>query len=176
MEATQWPSWLNGELGLPDYNLVLAVGSEPRLVPGPSALDARQNAPRPLRVRVPSDRLVRLRYPCEARGETMKTDNLHVVHARAAGLDIHKMQITASVRICLPDGGEPLVETRTFEALPGGIGEMVAWLLEHEDAAGDLRGAARRHALPRSGSGLRSPDGEPERSALDPDAAPARLS
>ena len=31
----------------------------------------------------------------------MMTDTLHVVHARAAGLDVHKMQITVSVRLCL---------------------------------------------------------------------------
>lgn len=92
----------NGELRLPECNLVPAVGSQPRIVPGLCALDARQSAPHPLRVRVPSDRLVRLRYPCEARGEVMKTDNLRVVHARAAGLDIHKMQITVSIRICAP--------------------------------------------------------------------------
>ena len=29
----------------------------------------------------------------------MMTDPLHVVHARAAGLDVHKMQITASVAL-----------------------------------------------------------------------------
>ena len=62
----------------------------------------------------------------------MKTDNLHVVHARAAGLDIHKMQITASVRTCGSDGGESQLETRTFEALPSGLDEMVAWLLDRE--------------------------------------------
>jgi len=123
---------LNGELRLPEYNLVPAVGSEPRIVPGPCALDARQNAPHPLRVRVPSDRLVRLRYSCEARGETMKTDSLHVVHARAAGLDIHKMQITVSLRICAPGGGEPRIDTRTFEALPSGLDEMVGWMLDQE--------------------------------------------
>ena len=70
----------------------------------------------------------------------MKTDNLHVVHARAAGLDIHKMQITASIRICPADGGEPLVETRTFEALPSGIDEMIGWLLDSEVEAAVMEG------------------------------------
>ena len=60
----------------------------------------------------------------------MMTDPLHVVHARAAGLDVHKMQITASVRLCTPGAGEPQVETRTFEALASGLDEMVAWLRE----------------------------------------------
>ena len=60
----------------------------------------------------------------------MMTDTLHVVHARAAGLDVHKMQITVSVRVCAPGAGEPQVETRTFEALASGLNEMVAWLRE----------------------------------------------
>ena len=60
----------------------------------------------------------------------MMTDTLHVVHARAAGLDVHKMQITVSVRVCAPGAGEPQVETRTFEALASGHNEMVAWLRE----------------------------------------------
>ncbi len=64
---------------------------------------------------------------CEARGEVLKTDSLHVVHARAAGLDVHKMQITASVRICAA-GGETRVETRTFDALASGLDEMIAWM------------------------------------------------
>ena len=32
----------------------------------------------------------------------MMTDTLHVVHARAAGLDVHKMQITASTPTARP--------------------------------------------------------------------------
>ena len=59
----------------------------------------------------------------------MMTDTLHVVHARAAGLDVHKMQITASVRLCT-GAGEPQIETRTFEALASGLDAMVAWLRE----------------------------------------------
>ena len=66
----------------------------------------------------------------------METDSLHIVHARAAGLDVHKMQITASVRICLPGGSEPHLDTRTFDALASGLDEMIAWLRErHTDAA-----------------------------------------
>ena len=36
----------------------------------------------------------------------MLNDELHVVHARAAGLDVHKMEITATVRLCV-NAGEP---------------------------------------------------------------------
>ena len=70
----------------------------------------------------------------------MKTDSLHVVHARAAGLDIHKMQITVSIRICAPGGGEPRIETRTFEALPSGLDEMVAWMLDQEVGGAVMEG------------------------------------
>ena len=70
----------------------------------------------------------------------MMTDTLHVVHARAAGLDVHKMQITVSVRLCAPGLGEPQVETRTFEALASGLDEMVAWLRERSVDAAVMEG------------------------------------
>lgn len=34
--------------------------------------------------------------------DTIHTDTLNVIHARAGGLDVHKMQITASVRLARP--------------------------------------------------------------------------
>ena len=43
----------------------------------------------------------------------MVNDALHVVHPRAAGLDVHKMEITATVRLC-DKPGEPFCETRSF--------------------------------------------------------------
>lgn len=70
----------------------------------------------------------------------MRTDTLHVVHARAAGIDVHKMQITTSIRICAPGGGEPQIATRTFEALPSGIDEMVAWMLARKVDAAVMEG------------------------------------
>lgn len=70
----------------------------------------------------------------------MNTDSLHVVHAWAAGLDVHKMEITVSIRICPPGGGEPQVETRAFEALPSGLDEMVAWMLDREVDAAVMEG------------------------------------
>ena len=69
----------------------------------------------------------------------MKPDSLHVVHARAAGLDVHKMQITASVRICAA-GGEPQVETRTFDALASGLDEMITWMRACEVDAAVMEG------------------------------------
>ena len=61
----------------------------------------------------------------------MIKDQLHIVHARAGGLDIHKMQISAAVRICQFEAAEPSCETRTFGALPSGVEQLVRWLLEH---------------------------------------------
>ena len=53
----------------------------------------------------------------------MRTEGFHVVRARAAGLDVHKMEIAATVRLC--DGeGEPETHTRRFSMLPGGLGAM----------------------------------------------------
>ena len=50
-------------LGFPPIIWSRRSAPSPGLFPAPQALDARQNAPRPSRVRVPPDRLVRLRYP-----------------------------------------------------------------------------------------------------------------
>ncbi len=47
----------------------------------------------------------------------MKTEGLHVIRPRAAGLDVHKMEITTMVRLCEGEG-EPVVETRCFSTLP----------------------------------------------------------
>ena len=60
----------------------------------------------------------------------MLNDELHVVHARAAGLDVHKMEITATVRLCV-NTGEPVCETRRFDALAGGLAALSAWLCAH---------------------------------------------
>ena len=69
----------------------------------------------------------------------MKTEGLHVVRPRAAGLDVHKMEITATVRLCEGEG-EPVVETRCFSTLPSGLEEMVAWLTGHGVKAAVMEG------------------------------------
>ena len=61
----------------------------------------------------------------------MMNDALCVVHPRAAGLDMHKRHITATVRLCTQTGGEPQCETRTFGALASGLAALVAWLTSH---------------------------------------------
>ncbi len=60
----------------------------------------------------------------------MVNDELHVVHARAAGLDVHKMEITATVRLC-DGGGAPRCETRAFDALAPGLAALSGWLAGH---------------------------------------------
>ena len=62
---------------------------------------------------------------------------LNVIHARAAGLDVHKMQITATVLMALP-GSKPRSTTRTFSALPSGLRALVGWLVEQEVTAAVL--------------------------------------
>lgn len=68
----------------------------------------------------------------------MTSDTLHVVHPRAAGLDVHKMRVTATVRLCSAQSGAPRVQTKTFNAFAEGLGEMVGWLGEHQVQAATL--------------------------------------
>ncbi|MDE0122283.1 MAG: transposase [bacterium] len=51
------------------------------------------------------------------------TDTMHVIHARAVGLDVHKMEITATVRRARP-GTDAEVLTERFS----GLEALVAWL------------------------------------------------
>ena len=46
------------------------------------------------------------------------SDPLPITVARAAGLDIHKMQVTASVRLCEPGDGPPRTDTAVFGTDP----------------------------------------------------------
>ena len=69
----------------------------------------------------------------------MVNDELHVVHARAAGLDVHKTEITATVRLSAA-GGAPESATRRFDALPDGLRELVGWLRGHGVTAAAMEG------------------------------------
>ncbi|MCY4463548.1 MAG: transposase, partial [Albidovulum sp.] len=56
-----------------------------------------------------------------------KHDDMEVRHAAAAGLDVRRMQVTATVRTHA--GREaPVVETREFSALASGLVHLVQWL------------------------------------------------
>ncbi len=72
--------------------------------------------------------------------ETIEHDLLHVVEARAAGLDVHKMQVTASVRLCEQAGQPPVCHTGEFSALPEGLGQLTDWLLGHGVSAAAMEG------------------------------------
>ena len=69
----------------------------------------------------------------------VENDSLNVIHPRAAGLDIHKVQITATVRIARA-GKDADIQTRQFSAFPIGIGELVEWLKEHRVSAAVMEG------------------------------------
>ena len=72
--------------------------------------------------------------------DEFQADDLHVVRPRAAGLDVHKMAITATVRLCEPGQGLPRMATREFSALPKGLRELTAWLCEHGVTAAAMEG------------------------------------
>ena len=48
---------------------------------------------------------------------------MHVVHRRAAGLNVHKMQVTATLLAC-----PPRADTREFAATAPGLTQLVDWL------------------------------------------------
>jgi len=64
----------------------------------------------------------------------MQPDSLNVIHARAAGLDVHKMQITATVRVAR-SGQDAETFTEVFGALPSGLAALCRWLDGHRVSA-----------------------------------------
>ena len=70
--------------------------------------------------------------------DNLNPDDMHVVCSRAAGIDVHKMQVTATVRICEAHRKPPRVALRTFSALPGGLRAMTDWLRDHGVTAAAL--------------------------------------
>ena len=78
--------------GFPKPNCTRTDGLEPRIVPGPALWThnkmIRAEPVRDLRSEGPP--------PNSYMEASMLTDKMHVVHPRAAGLDVHKMEITAT--------------------------------------------------------------------------------
>ena len=68
-------------------------------------------------------------------------DEMHVVEARAVGADVHRMHLTASLRLCEPGRPAALSLTSTFATHPQGLRKMVGWLGEHEVGAATMEGA-----------------------------------
>ena len=69
-------------------------------------------------------------HPSPPAAAAASVDRLAVAEAQAAGLDIHKHQITASVRLCAT-GGAAATATAVFRTHRQGLGELVAWLRGH---------------------------------------------
>ena len=72
--------------------------------------------------------------------DPLSTDDMHVAYARAAGLDVHKMHITATVRLCEAGSGPSRTATREFSALPDGLRAMTDWLRGHGVTAAAMEG------------------------------------
>ncbi len=123
---------------IPTLNWTLLVGSEPRTVPSHGAVDARQNAPHNLRENPTSSSVAAHMYT-PVKEVTMETNDFHVVYPKAAGVDVHKMQLTVSLSLC-GDKGSPQIKTRVFSALADGLLEMTLWLGEHDIEAAVMEG------------------------------------
>ena len=72
--------------------------------------------------------------------DTLHVDDMHVVQPRAAGLDVHKMCITAAVRLCEAGRGLARTAVREFSALPDGLRAMTDWLRSHGVTAAAMEG------------------------------------
>ena len=70
----------------------------------------------------------------------MIADQFQVVHTHAAGLDVHKMETTATVLLCSPHDGATQALTRVFRTMPKGLSEPVDWLSSHRVTAAVLEG------------------------------------
>jgi len=56
---------------------------------------------------------------------------MDLVHARCAGLDVHKATVVAGVRVPGAEPGERQTQTKTFATTLRGLRELLAWLLGH---------------------------------------------
>ena len=72
--------------------------------------------------------------------DTLQVDDMHVVWPRAAGLDVHKMCITAAVRLCEAGRGLARTAVHEFSALPDGLRAMTDWLRFHGVTAAAMEG------------------------------------
>ncbi len=72
--------------------------------------------------------------------DTLHVDDMHGVWPRAAGLDVHKMCITAAVRLCEAGRGLARTAVREFSALPDGLRAMTDWLRSYAVTAAAMEG------------------------------------
>ena len=122
-----------------DSKLYPVNGFAPRLVPGSMprtnskmSTSSRENS------LLSVDPCYRILLTPFQRGNVMadmvKTDAMNVIHTNAAGLDVHKMQITATVRLSRPDQEAEQI-TNTFSTLPSGLAQLTNWLHQHKVTA-----------------------------------------
>ena len=72
--------------------------------------------------------------------DVFRADSMHVAVPRAAGIDVHKMSVTASVRLCEPGLADPLVATDAFDTDPRSLASMCGWLCGHGVTAACMEG------------------------------------
>ena len=72
--------------------------------------------------------------------ESLPVDDLHIVEPRAAGLDVHKMCITAAVRLYESGTGVARAVVQEFSVLPDGLRAMTDWLRAHGVTAAAMEG------------------------------------
>ncbi len=67
-------------------------------------------------------------------------DAMHVAVPRAAGIDVHKMEVTASVRLCEPGQPDASMATRTFGTHPSTLRDLTDWLHAQRVEAATMEG------------------------------------
>ena len=66
--------------------------------------------------------------------DSLQPGQMHVVHPRAVGLNVHEMRLTASARLCHRGGGAECA-TRRFRALPNKLAALTKQLQSHRVTA-----------------------------------------
>ena len=85
-------------------------------------------------------------------------DSMYVAVPRAAGIDVHKMQLTATVRLCYPGRADTARATRTFGTDPPALAALAAWLNGHAIEAATMEGTGVYGIAPfRAIGGSRDP-------------------
>ncbi len=72
--------------------------------------------------------------------DCLSSDSMHVAVPRAAGIDVHKMQVTATVRLCEPGRSDAASATRVLGSDPPALRALTDWLGGHGVRAAALEG------------------------------------
>ena len=74
--------------------------------------------------------------------DCFSTDSMHVAVPRAAGINVHKIQVTATVRLCEPGRTDAAIATRVFGTDPPALRALSDWLGGHGVGPPRWRGPA----------------------------------